>query len=355
VGRASNRKKARRQAPRASRPAGPGSRAEAVSGQISLRNGTSAPWPGRSGNPAPGLFGDRPRNLLGDGPPDVARQQALLQILAGAKALSDHVTGHEKRVTAARRAWCGGAEPVPAEVPSWPEDSLGGRFLSGFHLKEARKAPSLLTADVPDTAVIRAESAHWNVAADALVRAVAFDGMRVDHPAVSALLDVLAPVAEAELAYGEVIESPLQRGWREADRDGPSFPEDDGPVLLIGAFALGDATWALVGTDSLGAALPALRSAAEEALPGVDGGAVADALVGALSRHYLCEQPGDAEILERIGRDVSGNALEQLVGTGVVPFGEALRAGLSLLSALTTLCMNGSASILPGSPEHGPA
>jgi hypothetical protein len=355
VGRASNRKKARRQAPRASRPAGPGSRAEAVSGQISLRNGVSAPWPGRSGNPAPGLFGDRPQNLFGDGHPDAATRQALLQIATGLGAMTDKWKEHEERVSAARRAWCGGAEPVPAEVPSWPEDSLGGRFLAGFHLKEARNAPSLLTADLPDAAMIRAEPAHWNVAADALVRAVAFDGLRVDHPAVSALLDVLAPVAEAELAYGEVIESPLHQGWREADRDGPSFPEDDGPVLLIGAFALVDATLALVGTDSLGAVFPALRSAAEEALPGVDGGAVADALVGALSRHYVCEQPGDAEILERIGRDVPGNALEQLVGTGVVPFGETLRVGLSLLSALTMLCMNGSASILAGSPEHGPA
>jgi hypothetical protein len=353
VGRASNRKKARRQAPQGSRQAGPGSPAQAVSGQISIRNGASALWPGRSGNPAPGLFGDRPRDSFGDGSPDAATRQALLQIATGLGAMTEKWRQHDERVAAARRAWCGGAEPVPAEMPSWPEDSLGDRFLSGFHVEQARNAPSLLTADVPDAAVIRADPAHWNVAADALVRAVAFDGLRVDHPAVSALLDVLAPVAEAELAYGEVIESPLHQGWSELQ--GPSVFDDDGPVLLIGGFALVGATWALVGTDSLGAVLPALRSAAEETLAGLDGGAVADALVGALSRHYLCEQPGDAEILERIGRDVPGNALEQLVGTGVVPFGEALRVGLSLLSALTKLCMNGSASILAGSPEHGPA
>jgi hypothetical protein len=275
--------------------------------------------------------------LSGDVPPGAATRQALLQLASGLEAMTGKWREHEERVTAARRAWCGGAEPVPAEVPSWPEDSLGGRFLAGFHLKGARKAPGLLTADVPGADVIGADSAHWNVAADALVRAVVFDGLRVDHPAVSALLAVLAPVAEAELAYGEVIESPLHRGWSEADRDGPSFPEDDGPVLLVGAFALVDATWALVGTDSLGAVLQVLRLAAEEALPGVDSGAVADALVGALSRHYLCEQPGDAEILDRIGRDVPGNALEHLVATGVVPFGDVLRVGLLLLSALTRL------------------
>jgi hypothetical protein len=354
VGRASNRKRARRQAPQGSRQTGPASRAKAVPGQISSRNGSSPLWPGRPGNPAPGLFGDGRRALLGDEPSDVATQHAMLQLAVGLKTMTDQWSEHKERVAAARRAWCGGAEPVPAEVPLWPKDSVGDRFLSGFHLKEAQNAPTLLTADVPDAALIRADSAHWNIAANALVRAVAFDGLRVDHPAVSALLDVLAPVAEAELAYGEVIESPLHRGWTEADRDGPSFPEDDGPVLLIGAFALVDATLALVGTDPLGAILPVLRSAAEEALPGVDGGAVADALVGALARHYVYDQPGDADILEHIGRDVPGNALEQLV-TGVVPFGEILRVGLSLLSALTELCMNGSASILDGSPERGPA
>ena len=338
MGRASNRKKARRQA-------GRGSRAEAVSGQISIRNGASAPWPVRSRNPAPGLFGDRPRGLLEDEPPDLATQQALLQLLAGAKALTDHMTEHKDRVTAARLAWCGGREPVPAETPSWPEDSLGGRFLAGFHLDKARNAPSLLTADVPDAAVIAADSAHWNVAANALIRAVAFDGLSADHPAVSALLDALAPAVEAELAYGEIIESPLHRGWSELSKS-ESFPEDDGPVMLLGAFALVDATWAVVGTDPLSAVLPVLRSAVAETLQGLDAVAVADALLGALSRHHQCEQPGDAEILDRIGRDVPGNALEHLVATGVVPFGDVLRVGLSLLSVLTKLCMNASSSIL---------
>lgn len=343
MGRASNRKKARRQAGPGSRQAGPGSQAT-VSRQISIRNGASAAWPERSGNPAAGLFGD--------GPPDLATRQALLQVLIGAKALSDHLTEHEERVTAARLAWCGGREPVPAEVPSWPKDSLGDRFLAGFHLTEARNAPSLLTADVPDAAVIAADSAHWNVATNALIRAVAFDGLDVDHPAVSALLEVLAPAVEAELAYGEVIESPLHRGWSELSED-EAFPENDGPLLLLGAFALVDATWALVGTEPLGAVIPVLRSAVAETLPGADAGAVAAALLGALSRHYQCVQPGDAEILERI--EVPGDALEHLVATGVVPFGDILRVALSLLSALTELCMNGSASILERSADQGAA
>jgi hypothetical protein len=278
----------------------------------------------------------------------------MLQLLTALKTMTDEQTEREERLAAARRAWCGGGDPVPAEVPSWPEDSLGDRIFRGI-LYEARNAPSLLAADVPNTAVITADSAHWTVASTALIRGVVFDGLQVDHPVVSELLDVLAPIAEAALAYGEVIQSPAHRGWSELDEGDPHFPEADGPALLLGACALIDATWALVGTDPLGSVLPVLRSAVREALPGLDSEAVSDALLGAFARHYQCEGPGDAEILDRIGRDVPGDALEHLVATGVVPPADVLRTGLSLLSALAKLCMSGSASILGGSPEQGAA
>ena len=49
--------------------------------------------------------------------------------------------------------------------------------------------------------MITTNPAHWNIAMSALVRAVAFDGLTLDHPAVSMLLGVLAPIAETELAY----------------------------------------------------------------------------------------------------------------------------------------------------------
>jgi hypothetical protein len=312
VGRASNRKKARRQATQRSR-----------------RGGQSFP-------------------------PDAATQEAMLQLATGLKALTQEITEHNERLAAARRAWCGG-EPVPAEVPQWPEGSLGDRILNKTYLEEARNAPGLLTADVPGSAVITADSAHWNVAAGALVRAVVFDGLRVDHPAVSMLLEVLAPVAEAELAYGEAEEARLHRGWSESDEDMPRFPELDGPVFLLGVCALVDATWALVGDDPLGEVLAALVPAVDEAIPGLDGQVVADALVGAFARHYRCERPGDAEVLERIGREVPGNALESLVAAGAVPPGDALRAGLRILSPLAELCQSGSASILGGSPKQGAA
>ena len=56
--------------------------------------------------------------------------------------------------------------------------------------------------------MIAADPAHWNVAASALVRAVVFDGLGLDHPAVHSLLEVLVPIAEAELAYRKAAAPP---------------------------------------------------------------------------------------------------------------------------------------------------
>lgn len=58
-------------------------------------------------------------------------------------------------------------------------------------------------------------------------------------PAVSLLLDVLAPIAQAELAHEQALEDWYSSGW---DEERPEFPELAGPVFLIGC-ALGDATW----------------------------------------------------------------------------------------------------------------
>ena len=100
-----------------------------------------------------------------------------------------------------------------------------------MHLARARNAPCLLTANVPGPVVIMTDPAQWSVAASVLVRAVVFDGLRVGHLAVSRLLDVLAPVAEAELAYEEALEDWEYSRWDEAR---PEFPWMDGPVFLLG-------------------------------------------------------------------------------------------------------------------------
>jgi hypothetical protein len=218
-------------------------------------------------------------------------------------------------------------------------------------MDEARQAPSLLTASIPDRTVISAQSVHWAVATNALVRAVAFDGLRPGHLVVSTLLDLLGPIAEAELAYGSAMESWLDRyglgPWeREPEEPDPEFPEEDGPVSLLGGCVLIDATWAVIGLDPVSKVHAVLARVLDESVPGLEGGAVADALIGAFARHYRCEEPGDAELLDRIGRESSGNPLEDLVASKSVPPREVPRAGLTILSMLTEHARSESGSLL---------
>ena len=276
---------------------------------------------------------------------DAATQQAMLQVGGALQALVQESEGRKAREAAARRTWCGGAEPVPAEVPRWAEDSLGDRFFGGFHLGEARNAPCLATAEIPDAAVIAADPAHWNVATDAVVRAVVFDGLGLDHPAVRALLEVLAPIAGAELAYRKAADAAMYQIGTDWDEDEPEFPELDGPVFLLGTCVLVDAVWAAVGEDPLSDVLGVLLPVLAAAVPGLDGQVAADALIGAFSTEYRCEQPGDAEVLERIEYR-GGDALENLVAAGAVSPGDVLPVGLTILSALARLCRSDSASLL---------
>jgi hypothetical protein len=74
---------------------------------------------------------------------DAETQQAMHQLVAGLHALVQETEGRKQREAAARRTWSGGAEPVPAEAPPWPEDSLGDRFFGGTFIEEARSAPTV--------------------------------------------------------------------------------------------------------------------------------------------------------------------------------------------------------------------
>jgi hypothetical protein len=170
---------------------------------------------------------------------NAASQQAMLQILARLQAMSDELQVRCKLRAAARRAWCG-QDPAPAELPCWPEDSAGDRFFSGMMLDEAMKAPCLATAVMPDARVIAAEPARWNVALSVLVRAVLLDGVPVDDPKVQAILGVLAPVAEAEY-YRQAASLAAFRIGTAGVGDEPEFPEQDGPMSLLGTCGLVDA------------------------------------------------------------------------------------------------------------------
>jgi hypothetical protein len=271
-------------------------------------------------------------------------RKAMRLLESGLRALAQETSERNQRESAAAQAWCGGQKPVPAEAMAWPGGSLGDRFRNAF-LEDARSAPSLLTAQLPDAAVIAADPAHWSVATNALIRAVAFDGLSVDHPAVRTLLETLAPVAEAEFAYRQAADA-----WFSldpSDREGPEprFPELQGPGFLLGTCALVDATWAIVGEDPLGEVLDVLLPVLDRTVPDLDGQVIADALIGAFAHHYRCEQPGDAELLQRIGRE-TGDALENLVASGAIPPANVLPVGLMILSALAGFCRSSSSSIL---------
>jgi len=274
-----------------------------------------------------------------------ASRQAMPQVLARLQAMSDELQARCKLRAAARRAWRG-QDPAPAQLPCWPEDSAGDRFFSGMMLDEAMKAPCLATAVMPDARVIAAEPAHWNVALSVLVRAVLLDGVPVGDPPVQAILGVLAPVAEAEFADGRAASRAASGAGAGVAAAEPELPELDGPVSLLGTFALIDATWAVIGEDSLQDVLGVLAPLLGDALPELDGQVVAEALVRAFSRHYRCETPGDDEVLARFAGPGPGDPLEDLVAARVVAPADALRVGLTVLATLGELCMSGSASVL---------
>ncbi len=261
-------------------------------------------------------------NALGD---NAASQEAMLKLIAGLQAMSDEMQARGELRAAARRTWCGGKDPVPTELPDWPEDSLGDRFFSGMLLDEALKAPSLVTAAMPSARVIAADPAHWNVAVSVLVRAVLLDGVPVDDPQVQTLLGVLAPVAEAEFSYGQAASLAAFGIGTTGMGDEPEFPEEDGPMSLLGTLALIDATWAVIGDDPLQEVLGVLTPLLDDALPELEGQVVAEALVRAFSHHYRCEMPGDEKVLQRLARPGPGDPLEDLAAARVVTSADALR------------------------------
>ena len=303
MGRASNRKKAQRQA-------GPGSR----KARQSFRPDAAAPY-----QPAAAT----PPSQLPDGLHELV-QLARVRVEREAAALS---------------AWHRGAEPVSAETPPWPENSLGDRLLRDTYLGEAQDAPCLLTAQIPDAAVI---AANTGALEDRDERPGPRGGLRrlsLDHPAVSMLLGVLAPIAQAELAYGQATEATPYSIGTDWDDEGSHFPVLDAPVYLLGGRTLVDTVRAAVGGDPLGEVIEVLIPALDGAIPGLDGRVATDALFGALAADYRFEEPDDLAVLERIEYP-GGNVLETLVTAGAVPSADVLPTGLAMLSALTRLCLN---------------
>jgi hypothetical protein len=254
-----------------------------------------------------------------------------------------------ERLAEARRRWWPG-DPAPSPAPAFPSGSLGDRLLSESLFASMLEMPSLAQATVPDAEAIRADPAQWTIAAWVLARAVVLDGLAIGDPAVASLLEVLAPVAQAELAVHAG--TATLAGAGDTGRLGANAFDDDGPMLVIGTFCLIHATWAAIGDDPIAGVLEELARALEGPLPG-RGQVVAEALVRAFATHYRCEQEGDLALLERIGGPGEGDGLLDLVASGAVTPDEALGVGLAALGALTTACLSPEASLLAGAGAGG--
>ena len=171
------------------------------------------------------------------------------------------------------------------------------------------------------------------------------DGLTVYHPAVSAVIALLAPVVGRELAYYAD-----ETTWDE-------YPESDVPLRLLGDEVLMDATWAIVGDDSLALVLAVLEQCLDTAFdtPGrpasLTGRAAAEALIGAFPDHFECQAPGDEACLERLRAKgpTSSNPLCDLVRDKVIAPKDALPVGLAILAALADLARTSAFSVLDAS------
>jgi hypothetical protein len=164
--------------------------------------------------------------------------------------------------------------------------------------------------------VIAADPAHWDIATTSLIRAVAFDGLTTDHPAVRTLLGALAPVAEAEFACRAAADAWFSRDPSDREGPEPQFPELAGPVFLLGTCVLVDATWAIVGEDPLTKILSLRRCVHDtRGNPGADPGRLvldqfvwahdAPAPPGCADRASQAESPS---VDHSVSRPLPGNA-----------------------------------------------
>ena len=241
----------------------------------------------------------------------------------------------------AAHVWSGG-KPEPAAIPTWPDDSVGDRFFSTRGIADAAGAPAIVGATLPLAGEMAAIPELWVAAASALVRAVVLDGLTVYHPAVSAVIALLEPVVRRELAYYAD-----ETTWDE-------YPESNVPLRLLGDEVLMDATWAIVGDDSLALVLAVLERCLDTAFdtPGrpasLAGRAAAEALIRAFPDHFECRAPGDEACLERLRATglTSSNPLCDLVRDKVIAPEDALPVGLTILAALADLACTSAFSVL---------
>jgi hypothetical protein len=288
------------------------------------------------------------RQGIGVSRADLETQRTLEQLAWAARKLSGEFAARKEHREAVSRIWWRGAEPEAAEVPNWAEDSAGDRFFGSSLMDEYAVAPRLATAEIPSAEVVAVDSGHWGVAVSALVRAVVLDRVPVTDPLVTRVIELLAPAVDAEVEYAES----WDRGGQFIGGDEADFPEDDGPIFLLGACALVDATWAVVGLDRLRDVVDYLIPLLDDAVAGLTctpkptGKVLAEALIRAAAGHYrFDEEPADAETMRQLGGKSVGNPLEFLTSEKVIDPGDALIIGLTVLATLADLCRTSQASV----------
>ena len=266
------------------------------------------------------------------------------------RGLAGLLRSKQERLAAVREAWSTAPGETQARLTRWPDDSLGDRFASSV-LLHAAKAPRLQEAAVPDASVIASDPAQWAVAVEILIRSVSLDGLNVDDPAVQSLCEAVRPLVEAELADAKEVETDAEEDGFRRMAHVPGFEDEDGPVFLLGCCALVDTVWTLIGDDPLEPVLEMLGRRLSGPRLGVDGRMLAETALRAFAQHHLLEQPGDVELLERLGPSRSGDPLVDLVLDGMVGPSDALRLGLQVLKVLAGLCQSEQMSVLPGAGE----
>jgi hypothetical protein len=275
------------------------------------------------------------RRGIGPSRADAEERRSRPTLLTGLQNMIHRVRAEQEREEQAKRTWTGDIEPPRAALGRWRADSVGDRFFSAADMTDAAIAPRLADAALPSPEQLAENPGHWATAVSALVRAVVLESTPVHDPVVTQVLDLLTPVVRAELATAD------------DDRD---FPGPHGPLFLLGASVLGDATWAIVGLDPLDQSLARIERAVDEAAaaagrPGPPAGKLmAEALIRCFAEQYDCTEPRDDRTLQRLGRTNSGNPLIDLIQARDLAPEDALCLGLITLAALAGLARTDAGS-----------
>jgi hypothetical protein len=236
----------------------------------------------------------------------------------------------------------GGTTPVPAEVPQWEDGSLGDFFFTEPAIAAAATAPPPAVAVLPPAERMLAHGSGREAVASLLIRAVVFDRLPADGPAIGVLLEHLAPVIDWEAGH-------FGRPVSDAEAD----EIVTAPAFVIGS-ALVEAARAVIADDRIAPVAAFLEPVLDAALAPLGlsaeltGAAAARALACAVAHAYVFTDPADTVLLNQLDPDstTSENALETLVADKLLGPRDALQVGLAVLAALAGLCRTNAVSVL---------